>query len=152
MDCPNQSSCCWGHVCPNGSKVRTPDRARIPTDLSDHRIGSAARSQCFHYTKGKCWFKGGEIKPGFGCATCLMWYSSFICSQYAPGGELDDQYLLKLARHDCAAHYPSIYLTCALNLRSVDLYRSSSCFYPSSVIPLFGSGRSNIVERGECHL
>jgi hypothetical protein len=38
MDCPNKSSCCWGHVCPNGSK-------------------------CFHYTKGKCWFKGANMHP-----------------------------------------------------------------------------------------
>lgn len=38
MECPNRSSCCWGHVCPNGSK-------------------------CFHYTKGKCWFKGANMHP-----------------------------------------------------------------------------------------
>jgi len=38
MECPNQASCCWGHVCPNGSK-------------------------CFHYTKGKCWFKGANMHP-----------------------------------------------------------------------------------------
>jgi hypothetical protein len=40
-------------------------RARILTDLSDHRICICCLVQCFHYTKGKCWFKGGETKRGF---------------------------------------------------------------------------------------
>jgi len=33
VQCPYGTKCCWGHVCPNGSK-------------------------CFHLGKGKCWFKG----------------------------------------------------------------------------------------------
>ncbi|KAJ3909282.1 hypothetical protein F5879DRAFT_934154 [Lentinula edodes] len=33
LRCPYGDSCCWGHVCPNGSR-------------------------CFHLSKGKCWFKG----------------------------------------------------------------------------------------------
>ena len=37
-------------------------RARILTDLSDYRIRNCRPAQCFHYTKGKCWFKGGETK------------------------------------------------------------------------------------------
>ncbi|KDQ29144.1 hypothetical protein PLEOSDRAFT_26000, partial [Pleurotus ostreatus PC15] len=35
LQCPYKERCCWGHVCPNGPK-------------------------CFHLSKGKCWFKGGE--------------------------------------------------------------------------------------------
>ncbi|KAE9410303.1 hypothetical protein BT96DRAFT_952955 [Gymnopus androsaceus JB14] len=33
LQCPYGEACCWGHVCPNGSR-------------------------CFHLSKGKCWFKG----------------------------------------------------------------------------------------------
>jgi len=32
VQCPYGEKCCWGHVCPNGSR-------------------------CFHLSKGKCWFK-----------------------------------------------------------------------------------------------
>ncbi|TDL29240.1 hypothetical protein BD410DRAFT_709553 [Rickenella mellea] len=35
LQCPYGEQCCWGHVCPRGTS-------------------------CFHYSKGKCWFKGGE--------------------------------------------------------------------------------------------
>ncbi|KAG6336342.1 hypothetical protein ID866_2737, partial [Astraeus odoratus] len=35
LQCPYGERCCWGHTCPNGPK-------------------------CFHLSKGKCWFKGGE--------------------------------------------------------------------------------------------
>lgn len=37
LGCPYGENCCWGHVCPNGAK-------------------------CFHLSKGKCWFKGGESR------------------------------------------------------------------------------------------
>jgi hypothetical protein len=37
VQCPYGDACCWGHVCPNGPK-------------------------CFHLSKGKCWFKGGEVQ------------------------------------------------------------------------------------------
>ncbi|KAJ6516036.1 hypothetical protein C8R45DRAFT_958530 [Mycena sanguinolenta] len=33
LQCPYGAQCCWGHVCPNGPN-------------------------CFHLSKGKCWFKG----------------------------------------------------------------------------------------------
>ncbi|KAI0091897.1 hypothetical protein BDY19DRAFT_884720 [Irpex rosettiformis] len=35
LECPHGDRCCWGHVCPGGAR-------------------------CFHLSKGKCWFKGGE--------------------------------------------------------------------------------------------
>ncbi|KAF9263548.1 hypothetical protein L218DRAFT_927240 [Marasmius fiardii PR-910] len=36
MTCPFGEKCCWGHVCPNGPN-------------------------CFHLSKGKCWFKGEDM-------------------------------------------------------------------------------------------
>ncbi|KAJ6509954.1 hypothetical protein C8R47DRAFT_774647 [Mycena vitilis] len=38
LQCPYGDHCCWGHVCPNGSN-------------------------CFHMSKGKCWFKGEAMHP-----------------------------------------------------------------------------------------
>ncbi|KAI0650592.1 hypothetical protein C8Q79DRAFT_998404 [Trametes meyenii] len=38
LACPHGEGCCWGHVCPSGSR-------------------------CFHLSKGKCWFKGGQRCP-----------------------------------------------------------------------------------------
>jgi len=38
IPCPFGESCCWGHVCPNGSK-------------------------CYHLSKGRCWFKGEAMHP-----------------------------------------------------------------------------------------
>ncbi|KAF8222733.1 hypothetical protein L208DRAFT_582297 [Tricholoma matsutake] len=38
VQCPYGEKCCWGHVCPNGSK-------------------------CFHLSKGKCWFKADGMHP-----------------------------------------------------------------------------------------
>ncbi|EKM59408.1 uncharacterized protein PHACADRAFT_157775 [Phanerochaete carnosa HHB-10118-sp] len=38
LECPHGSRCCWGHVCPGGSN-------------------------CFHLSKGKCWFKGEGMHP-----------------------------------------------------------------------------------------
>ncbi|KAJ7742451.1 hypothetical protein DFH07DRAFT_836520 [Mycena maculata] len=38
LQCPYGDQCCWGHVCPNGSK-------------------------CFHMSKGKCWFKADGMHP-----------------------------------------------------------------------------------------
>ncbi|KAJ7507656.1 hypothetical protein B0H11DRAFT_132952 [Mycena galericulata] len=38
LQCPYGDQCCWGHICPNGSK-------------------------CFHLSKGKCWFKGDAMHP-----------------------------------------------------------------------------------------
>lgn len=38
LDCPYSDSCCWGHICPSGSK-------------------------CYHLSKGKCWFKGEHMHP-----------------------------------------------------------------------------------------
>ncbi|KAF8211261.1 hypothetical protein K438DRAFT_1806988 [Mycena galopus ATCC 62051] len=38
LQCPHGASCCWGHVCPNGPN-------------------------CFHLSKGKCWFKGAMHPP-----------------------------------------------------------------------------------------
>jgi hypothetical protein len=35
LQCPYGDRCCWGHTCPSGAK-------------------------CFHLSKGKCWFKGGQ--------------------------------------------------------------------------------------------
>ncbi|KAJ6599211.1 hypothetical protein DFH09DRAFT_1303734 [Mycena vulgaris] len=37
--CPHGDTCCWGHSCPNGR-------------------------QCFHLSKGKCWFKGDSMHGG----------------------------------------------------------------------------------------
>jgi hypothetical protein len=39
LPCANGDSCCWGHECPNGP-------------------------ECFHYSKGKCWFKGENMHSG----------------------------------------------------------------------------------------
>lgn len=36
LDCPYGDNCCWGHVCPSGTR-------------------------CFHLSKGKCWFKGENM-------------------------------------------------------------------------------------------
>ncbi|KAI0080637.1 hypothetical protein K474DRAFT_1614864 [Panus rudis PR-1116 ss-1] len=38
LECPYGDKCCWGHVCPSGSR-------------------------CFHLSKGKCWFKGASMHP-----------------------------------------------------------------------------------------
>ncbi|KAJ7368174.1 hypothetical protein DFH08DRAFT_830608 [Mycena albidolilacea] len=38
LQCPYGAQCCWGHVCPNGPN-------------------------CFHLSKGKCWFKGEAMHP-----------------------------------------------------------------------------------------
>ncbi|EMD40621.1 hypothetical protein CERSUDRAFT_111202 [Gelatoporia subvermispora B] len=38
LECPYADACCWGHVCPSGSR-------------------------CFHLSKGKCWFKGEGMHP-----------------------------------------------------------------------------------------
>jgi len=38
LECPYGDSCCWGHICPSGSK-------------------------CYHLSKGKCWFKGEDMHP-----------------------------------------------------------------------------------------
>ncbi|KAJ6539205.1 hypothetical protein B0H19DRAFT_1177691 [Mycena capillaripes] len=38
LQCPYGVQCCWGHVCPNGPN-------------------------CFHLSKGKCWFKGEAMHP-----------------------------------------------------------------------------------------
>lgn len=38
QECPYGDRCCWGHRCPNGP-------------------------QCFHLSKGKCWFKGDGMHP-----------------------------------------------------------------------------------------
>ncbi|CAL1701468.1 unnamed protein product [Somion occarium] len=41
LGCPYGDRCCWGHVCPSGSR-------------------------CFHLSKGKCWFKGATMHPPVG--------------------------------------------------------------------------------------
>ncbi|KAF7352911.1 hypothetical protein MVEN_01258400 [Mycena venus] len=38
LQCPYGDKCCWGHACPNGIN-------------------------CFHLSKGKCWFKGEAMHP-----------------------------------------------------------------------------------------
>lgn len=38
LECPHGDRCCWGHVCPGGAN-------------------------CFHLSKGKCWFKGEGMHP-----------------------------------------------------------------------------------------
>ncbi|KAJ7781389.1 hypothetical protein B0H16DRAFT_1818649 [Mycena metata] len=38
LQCPYGDQCCWGHRCPNGRN-------------------------CFHLSKGKCWFKGEAMHP-----------------------------------------------------------------------------------------
>ncbi|GJE84485.1 hypothetical protein PsYK624_005610 [Phanerochaete sordida] len=38
LECPHGGRCCWGHVCPGGAN-------------------------CFHLSKGKCWFKGEGMHP-----------------------------------------------------------------------------------------
>jgi len=43
---------------PERKQGEDAQRARILTDSSDNPI----RVQCFHYTKGKCWFKGGKTR------------------------------------------------------------------------------------------
>ena len=76
MECPNQSSCCWGHVCPNGSKVRKCDE-RVLWQIylitgSLFFCRAVLSLQCFHYTKGKCWFKGGKAKRWFQLLTYVV--------------------------------------------------------------------------------
>ncbi|KAF9498546.1 hypothetical protein BDN71DRAFT_1465890 [Pleurotus eryngii] len=53
LQCPYKERCCWGHVCPNGPK-------------------------CFHLSKGKCWFKGGERPRLRGDPDCAFLTRAYV--------------------------------------------------------------------------